>query len=82
MLEMPSKLPQQNVNVIRKVLIIIITYVSISLDMLMLYCAVLRLSFKKSSRGAKCEFERLWGDDIQGYHSVHIDKQIPIRAKL
>ena len=30
-----------------------------------------------SSMGAKREFERLWGVDIQGYRSVHIGKQIP-----
>ena len=36
---------------------------------------------KNLSRGAKIEFERLWGVggacDIQGYHGLHIGKQIP-----
>ena len=37
MLEIAFKASQQKVNVIRKVLIIIITYVSISLDMLIIF---------------------------------------------
>ena len=42
----------------------------------------IKLSFRKFVKvRAELEFERYCGGDIQGYHSVHIGKQIPRENK-
>ena len=43
----------------------------------------IKLSFRKFVKGkVELEFERFCGGDVQGYHSVHLCKQIPRENKI